>query len=262
MKRFFSFIMLGLLFGGIWGVGCSQAQDKTFTNSIGMDFVLIPAGKFSNAGESTMTKQMVTISKPFYLGKYEVTQEQWEAVMGKNPSGFNKNPLGLKASTNPVEKVSWDEVQVFIQKLNQKEGGGKYRLPTAAEWEHAARAGTDTEWFFGKDPVPLGEYAWFEENSQGSTHPVGQKKANPWGLYDIYGNVTEWVQDWQDWPPNEEPKGAVTDPTGPESGSHRVSRGGSWESPASICRSAVNLGFEPDSRESTRGFRLAFSPGQ
>jgi formylglycine-generating enzyme required for sulfatase activity len=227
------------------------AQEKTFTNSIGMEFVLIPAGQFSR-GE-VQPASLVTISRPFYLGKYEVTQEQWVAVMGEG-----SNPSNFKGHKNPVENVSWDDAQKFIQKLNEKEGGKKYRLPTEAEWEHAARAGTRTEWFFGDNQAALGEYAWFRGNSQGTTHPVGQKKPNPWGLYDIYGNVGEWVQDWT----GEYPKEAVTDPTGPTRGSYRVNRGGGWGLAAEFCRSASRFRFAPVVRDNSLGFRLAFSPGQ
>jgi formylglycine-generating enzyme required for sulfatase activity len=182
-----------------------QAAEKTYTNSIGVKFVLIPAGSFTLKKEAKEIKNVfgetectaittipavkVTISKPFYLGKYEVTQEQWYAVMGNNPAKFH----GQK---NPVESVSWDDAQAFINCLNQKEGHIRYRLPTEAEWEYAARAGTTTEYFFGNSASDLSRYAWYEDNSGYTTHPVGQKQPNPWGLYDIYGNVWEWVQDW------------------------------------------------------------------
>jgi len=247
MKRFFSLLLFSLLFVGV-SVGAAQAQDKTFANSIGMEFVLIPAGKFTTG---TKNERVVTISKPFYLGKYEVTQKQWQAVMG-----ITSNPSNFKERTNPVEQVSWDDAQVFIKKLNQKEGGNKYRLPTEAEWEYAARAGSDTEWFFGKDPADLGDYAWFDKNSNKTTHPVGEKKPNPWGLYDIYGNVWEWVQDWAE----DYKEGKVTDPTGPESGSYRVFRGGSWRNTDERCRSAERGQSLPGFREGNLGFRLAFSP--
>jgi formylglycine-generating enzyme required for sulfatase activity len=265
MKKWLGFLMCGLLcvllFGGLPG-GLAQAQNQTFTNSLGMEFVLIPPGQLSYIGEkstkSERYERVVTISKPFYLGKYEVTQEQWVAVMGEG-----SNPAEFKGRSNPVERVSWDDAQVFIQKLNQKEGGNKYRLPTEAEWEHAARAGTTTEYFFGDDPAALGQYAWFDKNSQGTTHPVGEKKPNPWGLYDIYGNVWEWMADWyeerkEDW----FKAGAVTDPTGPASGSFRVNRGGSWYDSAEVCRPADRFIRTPDNRFNYLGFRLAFSPGQ
>jgi formylglycine-generating enzyme required for sulfatase activity len=167
--------------------------EKTWRNSIGIDFVLIAAGEFLMGSESGDSDEKpvhrVRISKNFYLGKYEVTQAQWHAVMGDNPSRF-------KGDTLPVEQVSWEDAQKFIERLNAQEGGTKYRLPTEVEWEYAARAGTTTAYSFGDNPRPLGEYAWFSENFGNTTHPVGQKQPNPWGLYDMHGNVWEWVQDW------------------------------------------------------------------
>jgi formylglycine-generating enzyme required for sulfatase activity len=231
---------------------------ETHTNIIGMEFILIPAGEFmmgsENGGSAERPVHRVTISNSFYLGKYEVTQEQWEAVMGNNPSEF-------KGRSNPVENVSWHDVQVFIKELNQKEGTNKYRLPTEAEWEYAARAGTKTDYSFSDDASQLGQYAWFDDNSGHTTHPVGQKKPNAWGLYDIAGNVYEWVQDWYDGAYYEHP-GQFVDPRGPEEGASRVSRGGSWRYAAKSCRSADRLGIMPDFRGGDLGFRLAFSPGQ
>jgi len=162
-----------------------------------MEFVLIPAGTFtmgspdsdSNAYDHEKPAHQVTISEPFYMGKYEVTQAQWKAVMGENPSRF-------KGDDHPVENVSWEDVQQFIQKLNAKEGKEACRLPTEAEWEYAARAGTTTIYSFGNNASQLGNYAWYDENSGNTTHPVGDKPPNPWGLYDMHGNVWEWVQDW------------------------------------------------------------------
>jgi formylglycine-generating enzyme required for sulfatase activity len=254
MKKWLGFLMCGLLcvllFGGLPG-GLAQAQNQTFTNSVGMEFVEIPAGTFMMGSKEETPAHQVTISKAFYLGKHEVTQEQWVAVMGSNPAQF-------KGRTNPVENVSWDGVQVFIQKLNQKEGGNKYRLPTEAEWEYAARAGTKTEWFFGDDPAALGQYAWFDNNSKDTTHPVGEKKPNPWGLYDIYGNVWEWVADGS----RKYQAGAVTDPTGPADAPHLGNRGGSWGDSAKFSRSAARSIYSPELINEYLGFRLAFSPGQ
>ena len=234
----------------------SFAAEKTYTNSIGMKFVLIPAGTFLMGADKNFEKatqfnspqHQVTISKPFYLGIYEVTQEQWHTVMGKNPATF-------KGRHNPVEKVSWNDVQSFIQALNKKEGHNRYRLPTEAEWEHAARAGTTTVYFFGHDEKLMGQYGWYKDNSSEQPHPVGQKQPNPWGVYDMLGNVYEWVQDWGS-PYNDNPS---TDPKGPSSGSSHVYRGGSWINVATDCRSSSRSSYQ-DRGESNIGFRLALSP--
>jgi formylglycine-generating enzyme required for sulfatase activity len=243
----------------------SAQTDKTFTNSIGVEFVLIPAGSFTwgaeiqeskNAFDETIRGKIparkVSISKPFYLGKYEVTQEQWYAVMGNNPAEF-------KGWKNPVEKVSWNDVQMFIQRLNAKEGTNKYRLPTEAEWEYAARAGTKSMYSFGDDLGQAGQYAWYKDNSGVRTHPVGQKQPNPWGLYDMHGNVWEWVQDWY----GNYPRSAVTDPVGPSGGDRRVLRGGSWGYAGHYLRSARRGSDVPDGRRyGSYGFRLTRSPDQ
>jgi formylglycine-generating enzyme required for sulfatase activity len=244
---------------GAFPAQASQTAEKTYTNSIGMEFMLIPAGEFMMGSSATDKRVLdnerpqhrVTISKPFYLGKFEVTQGQWEAVMGNNPSYF-------KGRKNPVEQVSWDDVQVFIQRLNQKEGTKKYRLPTEAEWEYAARAGTTSTYSFGNDARSLGQYAWYEGNSGKKTHPVGQKEPNAWGLYDMHGNVREWVQDW--YGERYYSSSPPTDPKGPSSGSLRVFRGGGWLSFAGGCRSACRFDFRPGYRGDGGGFRLALSP--
>jgi len=225
--------------------------EKTWTKSLGIAFVQIPAGTFqmgsndTNAYNDEKPVHQVTISKPFYLGKYEVTQAQWRAVMGNNPSN-------VKGETLPVENVSWDQVQEFISKLNTNEKGPKYRLPTEAEWEYAARAGTTTAYSFGDDARQLGEYAWYGDNTRGKTHPIGQKKPNAWSLYDMYGNVWEWVQDLY----GSYTVGSVVDPTGPSSGSARVYRGGCWGYVARDCRSAYRRNFAPGARDAYLGFRL------
>ncbi|MDR0440441.1 MAG: formylglycine-generating enzyme family protein, partial [Candidatus Accumulibacter sp.] len=186
---------------------------------------------------------------PYYLGKYEVTQEQWVAVIGSNPARFP----GRKY---PVEQVSWFDVQAFIKRLNQKEGTNKYRLPTEAEWEYAARAGTTTRYSFGDDESGLGHYAWYEDNSGGKTHPVGQKRPNSWGLYDMHGNVWEWVQDWYG---KNFLRCEITDASGPPESSYRVLRGGGWNHSAGFLRSAYRSTDSPVYRDEAVGFRLAFS---
>ena len=250
----FALFVFGLLVFGVPG-GLAKGQDKTYTNSIGMELVLIPAGSFmmgSEKGhENKKPVHKVTISQPFYIGKYPVTQSQWVAVMGSNPSRY-------KGSDNPVENVTWNEVQDFIIKLNAKEGHSRYRLPTEAEWEYAARAGTSSEFFFGDNQDELSKYGWYNGNSGKTTHPVGQKLPNAWGLYDVYGNILEWVQDrFGDYS-----VAAEIDPKGPPSGSGRVIRGGSFNSSAEYCRSANRYIFSPDYRFGNLGFRLALSPGQ
>ncbi|MHC4199285.1 MAG: formylglycine-generating enzyme family protein, partial [Planctomycetota bacterium] len=166
-------------------------------DGVAMEFIYIEPGTFVMGGESTsegrfhcveVPKHSVTITKGFYLGKYEVTQEQFEVVMGKNPSRSTRDP------NCPVDNVSWHDANGFCKKVAEKTGR-KVRLPTEAEWEYACRAGTDTPWSHGDDPAKLTEYAWTSGNSDGRSHPVGQKKPNPWGLHDIHGNVCERVAD-------------------------------------------------------------------
>jgi formylglycine-generating enzyme required for sulfatase activity len=223
---------------------------RSVTNRIGMEFVLIPAGEFpmgaDNGTDDEKPVHRVRISKPFYLGIYEVTQSQWQTIMNNNPSAFQGD------SNLPVENVSWDDVQEFLRKLHAREGRTTYRLPTEAEWEYAARAGTTTAYSFGNEASQLGEYAWCAENSGEKTHPVGQKNPNAWGMYDLHGNVWEWVQDWY----GKYTTDTVTDPQGPSSGSLRVFRGGSWRNGARDCRSAHRYYAAPGNRRGTLGFRL------
>ena len=189
----------------------------------------------------------------FYIGKYEVTQRQWTAVMGNNPSIFKSC-----GDNCPVENVSWDDVQDFINKLNDITGG-KYRLPTEAEWEYAARSGGKSEKFAGtSDPADLEDYAWFEDNSGRKTHPVGKKKPNGLGIYDMSGNVWEWVKDrfydkYYEVSPHRNARG-------PESGSGRVERGGGWGSDARHVRAAYRGNDTSDVKGSGLGFRLSKTP--
>ena len=205
-----------------------------------MDFVLIQSGSFtmgSEKGDDEKPPHKVTLTKPFYMGVYEVTQAQWKAVMGDNPSYFKGDDL-------PVERVSWEDCQKFVVKLKEKLGEGfTCRLPTEAEWEYACRAGSNTAYCFGDEEAGLGQYAWYGENSDKRTHPVGQKKPNAWGLYDMHGNVWEWCQDWFD----SAYYGTSTDqdPKGPSSGSARVLRGGSWLLDAVGARSALRCRIDP-----------------
>ena len=189
-----------------------------------------------HAGTFKMESNEVRIDQDFYLGKYQVTQQQWEAVMGNNPSNF-------KGGSLPVETVSWDDAQIFIQKLNQLSGKKNYRLPTEGEWEYACRAGSTSDYYFGDNESQLGEYAWYDGNSGATTHPVGQKKPNEWGLYDMAGNVWEWTDSWYD-----------------SSHSSRVIRGGSWYYFAGRCRSDCRRRGAPGGRVNFIGFRLVFVP--
>ncbi|MDR0380257.1 MAG: formylglycine-generating enzyme family protein [Candidatus Accumulibacter sp.] len=247
---FFSLMLSGSAFP-------AQIGGRTYTNSIGMEFVLIPAGSFMMGSDKKSdpdssddeTPHRVRISKPFYLGRYEVTQAQWEDVMGSNPSKF-------RGGSNPVERVSWNDVQAFIQRLNQREGHNHYRLPTEAEWEYAARAGTTTRYSFGDDVNSLDRHAWYEDNSDDRPHPVGQKEPNPWGLYDMHGNVWEWVQDW--YGRKYYAQSSANDPRGLSRGASRVLRGGCWSRDAKYLRSAYRGSLSPDFRGGSGGFRLVF----
>ncbi len=234
-----------------WPVVAQQNKpvvaSREFTNSIGMKFVLIDPGLFkmgSDSGdEDEEPVHEVSLGKGFYLQTTEVTQAQWEAVMGSNPSN-------LKGPDLPVENVLWDEVQKFLGKLNAKEKDSRYRLPTEAEWEYACRAG-------GQEPdvAPnLGEVAWSAVNSAGKTHPVSQMKPNAWGLYDMRGNVWEIVQDWYGGYSAER----SVDPQGPPDGGYRVIRGGAWDLvKPNGCRCADRAGMRPDYRYASIGFRCA-----
>ena len=227
----------------------SAKADVPAANSIGMRFVPIPTGTFTMGDADYRPAHKVTLTQPFELGVYEVTQEQYEAVMDTNPSR-------CKGPQNPVERVNWDDAVEFCRKLSalpaEKKAGYVYRLPTEAEWEYACRAGTTTEYSFGDSESELGDYAWYKENSGDTTHPVGGKKPNAWGLYDMHGNIYEWCQDRY----GDHPSGSVTDPTGAASGSSRVLRGGSWFLISDFCRSAARFRRSPVIRSFVLGFRV------
>jgi formylglycine-generating enzyme required for sulfatase activity len=250
----------------------------TYRNRHGMEFVLIPAGEFwMGQGRKAEEKQVrvekkpnflqrmtgappeveyreeafsneepvhrVQITRPFYLGKYPVTQGEWQAVMGNNPSHF-------KGERRPVEQVTWEDAQAFIQRLNAQKGEEVYRLPTEAEWEYACRAGTT-----GARYGDLDRIAWYGENSGNQTHPVGEKAANAWGLHDMLGNVWEWVGDW--YGRDYYQQSPSVDPPGPNNGNFRVCRGGSWRFNPGIVRAASRDFFFPALRNFNLGFRVA-----
>ena len=243
------------------------------TNSIGMELIEIPAGKFtmgSPEGEKDHQEDevqvSVTLTQPFKLGKYEVTQGQWKSVMGSEPWEGQKY---VKADKDcPATLVSWDDATAFCEKLTAIErkagklqANEEYRLPSEAQWEYACRAGTTTAYSFGDDEKQLSEYAWFDGNtgSEQYAHKVGMKKPNPWGLHDMHGNVLEWCSDWySDWYGGALSGG--TDPAGPDYGSSRVIRGGGWWYELGFCRSANRLIIGvPSSCDFRLGFRVARS---
>jgi formylglycine-generating enzyme required for sulfatase activity len=184
----------------------------------------------------------VQITRGFEMGKYEVTQAQWYVVMDANPSHFNGPDL-------PVETVSWNDAQEFIGKLNAMNDGYRYRLPTEAEWEYAARAGTTGAWAGDLDSM-----AWYRANSGVQTHPVGQKQPNAWGLHDMLGNVWEWCQDW--YGENHDQNSPMSNPTGPSSGVFHVLRGGDFGLFATDAPFALRFGYLPEIRYPSAGFRL------
>lgn len=236
-------------------VSALPGLDKSVSIDLGggvrIELVLVRPGSFTMGSESGGSDEkpvhQVTLTQPFYLGKFEVTQEQWESVMGNNPSEF-------KGSKLPVENVSWKDCQKFLAKLGEK-SGRKFALPTEAQWEYACRAGSTTRFSFGDADSGLPEYAWYESNSEAKTHPVGGKKANPWGLYDMHGNVWEWCADAHGKYPGE----AVANPVDSASGPHRVNRGGAWYNQAEVCRSADRRGYFPGLRGGILGLRLALN---
>jgi formylglycine-generating enzyme required for sulfatase activity len=252
---------------------------ENLPNGVTLKMVSLPAGKFLMGSpdsdldaESYEKPQHLVQVNSFAIGKYPVTQAQYQAVMGTNatsqkslrgkrrataaslPSYFQNNPQ------NPVEQVSWNDAQAFCQKLSQITGK-TYRLPTEAEWEYACRAGTTTRYYFGDDANQLGDYAWYGGNSQNTTHPVGQKRPNAWGLYDMIGNVWEWCEDnWHD-----SYIGAPTDGSAwiKNGNDYQILRGGYWGDVPLRCRSAVRVnGLRRDDRDDDLGFRVVCGAGR
>jgi formylglycine-generating enzyme required for sulfatase activity len=215
--------------------------------------IAIPAGSFmmgSNDGYDDEKPIHKVNLKAFHIGKYAVTQAQYKAVMGKNPSGFSNN------SNHPVEKVSWFDAEEYCKKLSELTGR-RYKLPSEAQWEYCCRAGSTTKWCFGDNEKRRGEYAWYDSNSNSQTHEVGQKKPNEWGIYDMHGNVWEWCEDY--WVNNY--KNTPTDGTAnilqnAESQARRVLRGGSWLNYSAFCRSANRLNVNPGNDYNDYGFRV------
>jgi formylglycine-generating enzyme required for sulfatase activity len=243
-----------------------------------MKLVLIPPGEFEMGSSKDVIEEelrlygddgwyrdrlpgegpqhRVRITRPCWLGATVVTQEEYQRVLGSNPSKFQGDPK------RPVEMVSWDDALEFCRRLSElpgeKAAKRRYGLPTEAQWEHACRVGTTTRWYAGDNEAGLGDVAWFYTNAGRQTHPVGGKKPNAWGLDDMHGNVWEWCQDWYD--KEYYAKSTMDDPAGPPGGSDRVCRGGSWDSPAWSCRSAIRAYNDPGLRHYGLGFRVSQVP--
>ena len=253
MHRHLSLVLILLLPALLLG------QEAARTNSVGMEFVLVPAGSFTmgrfapvcapvgtqdnvteeqyrecvkQATAATRPGFKAEVPRPFYIAKYEVTQEQYQKVMGKNPSYHTEAIVGGPSEKYPVDSVSWQDAQDFIKKLNSMEKTKAYRLPTELEWEYAAFAGTDNDTQGNKAPA----VAWFMSNSKYVTHPVGSLAPNAWGIHDMLGNVWEWVQDWYDY--DTVPKG----PKGPSKGTEHVLKGGGFQAHSKNVRVSVHAG--------------------
>jgi sulfatase modifying factor 1 len=264
MTRLFSIALVAAFVTLAGDAVHAQQKDppKNFTNSIGMKFVWIRPGSFimgspkeEKQRQENETQHKVTLTKGFYMGVYTVTQEQYETVMGENPS-YYKHEKNL-----PVERVSWDDCQEFIKKLRDKDKK-TYRLPTEAEWEYSCRAGTKTPFHFGEmistDQANYNGDFTYGDGKKGvyrkKTTPVGGFPANAWGLHDMHGNVWQWCEDWYaDYPQKD-----VVDPQGPDKGDHRVLRGGSWYHIPEHCRSASRNRIVPGLRNNYFGLRVCF----
>lgn len=262
----------------------------SFTNSFGMVFVKVPAGSFTMGSrtasvncpaddpftarneyedcrkqaqssappENETPARTVTISNDFWIGQFEVTQAQWYAVMGNNPAEFKSDKVGEDSRNFPVENVSWNDAQQFISRLEQRDGK-KYRLPTEAEWEYACKSGGKDQNYCGGNN--LSAVAWYGDNSGNRTHRVGTKQPNGLGIYDMSGNVWEWVSDWYGGNYYAQGLGTAIDPEGPARGEIRVSRGGSCCFNADHARAAFRDYYSPGNRNCNIGFRLV-SPVQ
>ena len=237
-------------------VGEYGSKPNYFVKSaLELEMIWVEPGTFMMGSPTTEAERdgneaqhKVTLTQGFYLGKYEVTQEQYKKVMGKNPSGFKGNKL-------PVECVYWNDAVAFCEELNKKERiprGWEFALPTEAQWEYACRAGTTTAYSWGYNITP--QLANYKDSGLNKTVEVGSYKANPWGFFDMHGNVWEWTADWH----GAYPSSSVIDPRGPSNGSNRVVRGGSWRNPGAYLRSAYRSSSNPSYRNHAIGFRVGF----
>jgi formylglycine-generating enzyme required for sulfatase activity len=264
----------------LWADESAPATEKRFYRAVAMEaptnMVFIPPGTFRMGSPTNEVDRRdwegpqtdVIISRGFWMGKYEVTQGDYLAVLGTNPSSFQP-PKATADMNRPVESVSWPDAVIYCYVLTERERAALripqncvYRLPTEAEWEYACRAWTSTRFSYGDDPgyTNLTNYAWVRGNSEGQTHPVGQKLPNPWGLYDMHGNVLEWCQDEG----GEYPGGVVLDPQPPPTawGTSRATRGGNWRIPDRTCRCASRSGSYRENDTDEIGFRVVLAPGQ
>ncbi len=243
-----------------------RSDNSVISNSVGMRFVRIPKGTFLMGSPPDEEGHIydehqheVTLSRDFYIGVYAVTQRQYQRVIGKNPSRFQGPEVkNADSSNHPVENVSYDDAVEFCRRLSElsdeQADGRRYRLPTEAEWEYACRAGSKTAFSFGSNATDLGSHAWYAANSNDMTHAVGGKKPNAFGLYDMHGNVEEWCSDWYD--AKYYASSPATDPRGPDSGSLRVFRGGSWRFRLDSLRCADRGYSTPNKRHDEYGIRV------
>jgi formylglycine-generating enzyme required for sulfatase activity len=254
-------LVLALAAAWVCQTGCEKRNSSPpnpATNSAGAAIELVPLTNMVliKPGTFVRIRQPVTITREFWLGKHEVTQGEYAALMGKNPSHFQGD------SNRPVEKLTYFDAQAYCAAVSARERqagrlptGYEYRLPSEAEWEYACRAGTTNQFSFGDDPQGTDAFAWTSENSESTTHPVGLKRPNPWGLYDMHGNVWEWCRDWfAPYPTN-----PAVDPVGPASGKLKIFRGGGWNQEIQFARSANRFGMSPSNGIHFVGFRLALS---
>jgi formylglycine-generating enzyme required for sulfatase activity len=246
-----SFVLMAMVAGaGVLGGTHWWHSRKTLTETIQRRESAVaefPAAlaRYKEADKTARLAHEVTLTKPYYIGKFEVTQEQYQQVLGRNPSHF-------KGLNLPVEMISWNDAQKFCKKASA-ESGQVVRLPTDAEWEHACRAGTRTTYYTGDAEADLDRAGWYEKNSNKMSHPVGQKVPNAWGIYDTHGNVIEWCGDWYE----EYKAEATVDPQGPGQGQCRAQRGGSWNWSCRVCPSPRRDRSNPGSRVDYFGFRVA-----
>jgi formylglycine-generating enzyme required for sulfatase activity len=277
LRRVFSLILSAVILSTGVALAVAAPPDKTpvadfagtragqvrSDNGPKINLVWCPAESFltrrweGDGGDVLPTDQVqMTLSQGFWLGQHEATQAEWQNVMGTAP--WSERSIN-KGNEYPATYVGWSDAMKFCEKLTAQErdagrlpDGWKYTLPTEAQWEHACRAGTKTQYSFGDDYTQLGDYAWFDSNANSEAHRVCQKKANPWGLFDMHGNVWEWCRDYF-----AKERAGGTDPTGPPTGRFRVCRGGSWATWSYRTRSSTRTGDEDDFKISDRGFRVA-----